>query len=116
MDRLQTMRFLEIYSVVTDDMAGGASQLQPSVAVAWFSIHMFIPDVMHTMHLGTYQYAMGSILQYLIFHKMPDDPETNLHAIWKLVKQYYEVLADCWVSIAAQSFDCVCINQCFPTH
>ena len=80
------------------------------------SIHMFIPDVMHTMHLGTYQYAMGSILQYLVFHKMPDDPETNLHAIWKLVKQYYEVLADCWVSIAAQSFDCVCINQCFPTH
>lgn len=54
------------------------------------SIDLWIPDIMHTMHLGTYQYAFGSILDYLVSHSMPEAPAANLEKVWKKVREHYQ--------------------------
>jgi hypothetical protein len=52
----------------------------------------FMPDAMHTLHLGVYQYLFGSILEYLTHHLLPQTPEQNLRAIWmELLCKYKEL-------------------------
>ncbi len=51
----------------------------------------FCPDVMHTMHLGSYQYFLGSVLEYLVFHMMTGRPEENVATIWQKLLQSYKV-------------------------
>ena len=54
------------------------------------SVTSYIPDVMHALHLGAYQYAFGSVLQYLTRHIMDDTPGNNLSQIWTHVDHYYK--------------------------
>ena len=51
----------------------------------------FCPDVMHTMHLGSYQYFLGSVLEYLAFHLMPGRPEENVATMWQTLYESYKV-------------------------
>ena len=53
------------------------------------NIDLWIPDVLHTMHLGCYQYAFGSIFDYLV-HNMPGAPAANLEVIWAKVREHYQ--------------------------
>ena len=38
--------------------------------VAGRTIHAYVPDIMHTLHLGAYSYLLGSILKHLVMHHM----------------------------------------------
>ena len=42
------------------------------------------------MHLGVYQRAFGTILQYPTNHKRPHGPERNLNIVWAELKAQYE--------------------------
>jgi hypothetical protein len=53
-------------------------------------IEQCVPDVMHVLHLGCYQYVFGSCLALLTHHHMPAAPEQNLEVIWGRIKQYYK--------------------------
>ena len=50
----------------------------------------FIPDIMHCMHLGSYQYFFGSVLHLLTAHHMAGTVEENLEQIWRIIKRYYQ--------------------------
>ena len=54
------------------------------------TILSFTPDVMHTLHLGCYTYAFGSILCYLTHHFLMETPEKNLEVVWSLIKNAYK--------------------------
>ncbi len=49
----------------------------------------YIPDILHTMHLGCYQYVFGSILQFLTDHRMGGNKEETLSRIWNKIKEGY---------------------------
>ncbi len=57
--------------------------------VPGLSILSFIPDIMHTMHLGTYKYFLGSVLELLTHHVMDESPEKNLDRIWQMIQKAY---------------------------
>lgn len=61
-------------------------------AVPGFGITMFVPDVMHTFHLGVYQYVFGSILKYLTWYHMPGTRDENLASVWGMIKDGYQDL------------------------
>eukprot|EP00969_Alexandrium_andersonii_P263271 11637414-Alexandrium_andersonii.AAC.1 len=52
----------------------------------------FVPDLMHVLHLGCYQWALGSVLKYLVYHHMPGSPAENLGTVWKLIQEAYQAL------------------------
>lgn len=54
------------------------------------SVCNFIPDFMHTCHLGIYQYVFGSILKYLSHHRLASDPETNAADMFTDIKAAYK--------------------------
>lgn len=54
------------------------------------AIGSFIPDVMHCVYLGAYQYAFGSVIQYLTHVKMPDGADANCQRIWQQLKEQYK--------------------------
>jgi len=53
-------------------------------------IEQYMPDLMHVLHLGVYQYIFASILALLTHHHMPDEPEKNLDVVWGHIKDYYK--------------------------
>ena len=60
------------------------------------TIFNYIPDYMHTVHLGVYMYAFGSILEYLTrnnkFGNLLDGTQKdNLDKLWQEIQQYYKV-------------------------
>lgn len=55
------------------------------------SILSFIPDVMHCVYLGAYQYCFGSIIQYLTHVKMPAGADANCQKLWEQIKEQYKV-------------------------
>ena len=59
--------------------------------VPGLSILNCMPDVMHAMHLGVYQYFFGSVLEYLAYHVMPNPPTENLKIVWKDILQSYRL-------------------------
>ena len=50
------------------------------------------PDELHTMHLGTSAYFLGSILWILIYEILPDTPARNMITIWKEITDNYKQL------------------------
>lgn len=50
----------------------------------------YLPDVMHMLHLGVYQYFMGSVLELLVYYIMPDSPESNLSVVWDMIRNVYK--------------------------
>lgn len=53
------------------------------------SISAYVPDVMHCMHLGTYQYLFGSVLKLLTHHILKGRPEDNLATVWAAIAKHY---------------------------
>ena len=51
----------------------------------------FIPDIMHTLHLGCYCWIFGSILKFCTHHIMPGSCQANLEALWLKIDEYYKV-------------------------
>lgn len=58
--------------------------------VPGMGIQAFVPDIMHTLHLGVYQQVLGSTLQLLVAHMLPRTPEQNMEHVWGMVKEYYK--------------------------
>ena len=54
------------------------------------TISNFVPDLMHTAHLGTYAYFFGGVLQLLTHHTMGGPPAENIQHIWNQVKDFYQ--------------------------
>ena len=50
-----------------------------------------IPDIMHTLHLGVYQWAFGSILYYLIHEYLPGTEKQKLDRVWTSIVAGYKV-------------------------
>ena len=50
----------------------------------------FMPDAMHTLHLGCYQWFLGSVIKYLVDFAMPESKEANLDTLVKHIKGYYK--------------------------
>ena len=53
-------------------------------------IYLYMPDVMHTLHLGLYQYYIGSVLELMVFLMMPNRPENNMAVVWEMIHAYYK--------------------------
>lgn len=51
---------------------------------------LFIPDIMHTLHLGVYSYFLGSVLELLVTQVLPRGVEANLAMVWERVKAEYK--------------------------
>ena len=49
----------------------------------------FIPDVMHVMHLGVYQYFFGSVLKFITHHVMGGSPRDNAASLFGELKIQY---------------------------
>ena len=62
----------------------------PIFTLPGVGIKAFVPDVMHVLHLGTYQYFFGSVLHYLTTMIMPESPQSNLAKIWTHIKTFYK--------------------------
>ena len=58
------------------------------------SIYNYMPDLMHVLHLGAYQYTFGSILEYVTTQVMTGSQEDNTHRLWQGIHQYYMAHAD----------------------
>lgn len=55
-------------------------------------IQAFVPDYMHTKHLGTDQYLVASVLMYLCTEVLPGSADENLGVVWKDIKKQYAEL------------------------
>ena len=51
--------------------------------------YMLEPDELHVIHLGCMQYCIGSVLWLLCYIIMLDEPESNMHACWLIICEYY---------------------------
>jgi hypothetical protein len=60
--------------------------------VPGLSVLNYMPDAMHTLHLGVYQYFFGSILEYLTHHILPRSPEKNMFTVWMDILEKYKEL------------------------
>ena len=54
------------------------------------SIMAYVPDLMHVLHLGCYQYVFGSVLVYLTDHRMPMTRDQNLNTLWQSIRESYK--------------------------
>ena len=54
------------------------------------SILSYVPDILHTLHLGTYQYVFGSVLKLLTHHILQGRLDDNLERVWMAIKQRYK--------------------------
>ena len=53
-------------------------------------IMSWMPDMMHCLHLGCYQYAFASLLKLLTHYTLPGSHDDNCEMVWREVKQYYK--------------------------
>ena len=85
--------------------------------VPGISILNFIPDIMHVLHLGAFQYFFGSVLKYLTHHFLRGDPNDNIVRVYLLIKeqykaygverQYREMKVSMYWDGSAQDFPCL---------
>lgn len=64
----------------------------PIFQLPGIGISAFLPDVMHCVYLGSYQYCFGSVIQFLAYHKMARSPEANCVQLWSDLKAEYHSL------------------------
>ena len=56
------------------------------------AIANFVPDLMHTLHLGVYQWIFGSVLKMLTHLIMTGPPAENLEVLVCMIKERYQEL------------------------
>ena len=84
----------------------------------------FIPDVMHCLHLGLFQYTYGSILEFMSYHMFDEeDPAINLANVFVEIKNYYKDLymhyqGSCLLVIRYTFVDgvAICVQKHTHTH
>ena len=54
-------------------------------------IEQYMPDLMHVLHLGCYQYVFASVMTLLTHYHMPQTPDKNVEVLWAHIKQAYKV-------------------------
>ena len=59
-------------------------------SIPGFGIHMYIPDILHTKHLGTDAYFLASVIVYIIRFMMPGDEPSNLKSFVLELKYTYK--------------------------
>lgn len=64
----------------------------PVFQLAGVSVANFVPDLMHTLHLGVYQWSFGSIMKLLTHHIMPGTVSNNLEVLMDKFKEKYTEL------------------------
>lgn len=58
----------------------------------------YFPDMMHTCHLGCWQWFFGSVLKYLVKYILPHGEQQNLDMVWSKVRSHYQDnLVGAWV-------------------
>lgn len=62
----------------------------PIFKLPGMGISAFIPDIMHCVYLGAYQYCFGSIIQYLSHHKLHGSPDQNCLQLWQDLRDVYK--------------------------
>ena len=70
------------------------------------SIHNFVPDVMHILHLGCYSYFFGSVLKLLTHHTMSGNHVANLTVLWGDIKDSYKDIANVIVHVKVINMTC----------
>eukprot|EP00974_Lingulodinium_polyedra_P114236 11059959-Lingulodinium_polyedra.AAC.1 len=53
------------------------------------SILNYVPDVMHTFHLGIYQWAFGSIIKYIVQYHLQGTVDDNLKVLMARIQVGY---------------------------
>ena len=61
----------------------------PMFGVPGVSITVIAPDLLHTKHLGTDAYFLGSVLVMLTHHLLPGSRSENLEVIWSELEDAY---------------------------
>ena len=72
-------------------------QAHPNCLALWRVPGITLPmslhyDVMHSKYLGSDSYLQGSILEYLVSHKLPGSPGANLQVVWTGIVEGYDAL------------------------
>ena len=62
--------------------------------VPGLTIHAYVPDIMHTLHLGAYSYMLGSILKHLVMHHMGGSVKKNCEDVWAELDKAYKDVAN----------------------
>ena len=62
----------------------------PLLQLPGMGILAFMPDTMHTLHLGCYQYVLGSVIKYLVEFVMPESQEAKLDKLFQHIKRFYK--------------------------
>ena len=57
-----------------------------------FGVEQYIPDLMHTLHLGAYHYMFASVMALLTHHHLAGSVEANLQQVWGAIKEAYQDL------------------------
>ena len=73
------------------DWSAAHPNAHPILKLPGLGIQSFLPDLMHTLYLGAYQYVFGSVLKLLTHHILGDTPEANLATVWEDIVAYYKV-------------------------
>lgn len=86
--RMRTAKWL---STIWDDPGWLASRpdVCPLFKLPGMGISSFIPDIMHCVYLGTYQYTFGSVLQYLTHRLLGGSAQQNCEQLWRDFGDYY---------------------------
>ena len=63
----------------------------PLFLSAFMSILVVLPDWMHTMHLGVYQYMLSSVLWLLVFDVLGGTPQENMKRVWTALRTFWRL-------------------------
>ncbi len=65
---------------------------------------------MHTKYLGTDSYFLGSLLLYLVEHKMPESAAQNMQRLWREIRAAYAELG------IRKWFSCITLRMVKPAQ
>lgn len=63
----------------------------PIFKIPGMGINSFLPDIMHCVYLGAYQYTLGSVIQYLTHEKLPGNADASCKTVWQDLQHQYRV-------------------------
>ena len=72
------------------DWVAANADRHPIFTLAGVSITNCVPDLMHTRHSGVDAWFLGSVLEWLCYHIMPQAPEANLELLWRELEAAYQ--------------------------
>ena len=62
----------------------------PFFRMSGSGLDLVFPDLMHTKHLGTDQFLLGSVLVWLIKHFLGGTKQQNLNEVWNFIQTWYK--------------------------